>query len=266
LDLNYLQLGKDHYKNREYKKALKYFNKEIKKNPNSSIALRHKGLTLVELARYSESIKFFDIALELDSSQPNWLVEKAMAFMHLGKYDESIALCYQAMKLQPNIYWSQIAAIHERFKNFEAALECIEKAIIKQPNFDHNRRVRLAIMNGLEYGKNFHIPIARSLLLYELPIEDTIIYTTRITIKMLNSNFKIDSIMTNIGIKTLIPKTGFRYIPWEKINLLKKGSFSFSGFKCSLLFAPKFESRANFDLRRKNFHDYLITTKKKLNN
>lgn len=266
MDLNYLKSGKELYKNRKYKEALKYFNKEIKKNPNSSKPLRHKGLTLLELSRYSESIKYFDKALELDSSQPGWLVEKAMAFMHLGKYDESLDLCYQAMKLQPNIYWSQIAAIHERFKNFEAALECIEKAIIKNPNSDHLRSVRSAIMNGLEYGKNFHIPIVRSLLLYKLPNEDTIIYTTRIIIKMLNSNLKVDAIMTNVGIKTLIPHTGFRYIPWEKIHISKKGAFSLSGFKCNLLFETRFESRVNFDIRRREFNEYISNMRAKLNN
>lgn len=264
MERNYLQLSRELYKNRKYEEALKYINKEIKKNPKSSTALRQKGLTLSELSRYSESIKFFDKALELDPLKPGWLVEKALTLMHSGKYEGALELCYQAMKMQPNAYWNEIAAIHERFKNFDAALECIEKAIIKNPNSDYFRSVRSAIMNGLEYGKNFHIPIARSLLLYKLSNEDTIIYTTRIIIKMLNSNLKVDAIMTNVGIKTFIPHTGLRYIPWEKIQFLRKGAFSLSSFKCNLLFDPRFESKVNFDNRRREFNEYISKMRAKL--
>ena len=266
MDRNYLQLSQELYKNRKYEEALKNVNKEIKKNPKSSKALRQKGLMLSALSRYSESIKFFDKALELDPSQPSWLAEKALVIMHSGKYEESLNLCYQAMKMQPNTYWNVIATIHERFKNFDAALECIEKAIIKNPNSDHLRSIRSAIMNGLEYGKNFHIPIASSLLIYKLPKEDTIIYTTRIIIKMLKSTLKVDTIMTNVGIKTVIPHTGLRYIPWEKIQFSKKGAFSLSSFKCNLLFDSRFESKVNFDIRRREFKDYISNMKVKLNN
>ncbi|MFX1427279.1 MAG: tetratricopeptide repeat protein [Promethearchaeota archaeon] len=264
MERNYLQLSRELYKNRKYEEALKYINKEIKRNPKSSTALRQKGLMLSELSRYSESIKFFDKALELDPLKPGWLVEKALTLMHSGKYEGALELCYQAMKMQPNAYWNEIAAIHERFKNFDAALECIEKAIIKNPNSDYFRSVRSAIMNGLEYGKNFHIPIARSLLLYKLPNEDTIIYTTRIIIKMLNSNLKVDAIMTNVGIKTFIPHTGLRYIPWEKIQFLRKGAFSLSSFKCNLLFDPRFESKVNFDNRKREFNEYISKMRAKL--
>ncbi len=186
--------------------------------------------------------------------------------MHMGNYKESLDLCYQASKLKPNKYWKAIAAIHEHFKNYEVAFESIEKALINNPKSLVVTQMRSALRYGLEYGENFHLPIANSLLLFKLPYEDTIIYTTKVKIELLNAAVTLDAIMTNVGIKTYIYKTGFKYIPWESIHLSKNGKFSVFNFRYSLAFDSRFETKSKFNIRRKNFNNYITNTIKKINN
>ena len=248
-------MGKALLKKHKYKEAIKNFDKALKKNNEYAPALQYKGLALSILKEHSKSLEFIDKALEINPSEPDWLVEKGLILMYLGRYEESINLCYQALKKQPNKYWLQVAQIHGYFKNYVAALECVEKALFINPNRISAKHLKHFALDGMKYGKNYYLPITRSLLLEKVPFEDSIIYTTRINIKLSNQNFFRDAIMTNNGIICLVPYTGISYISWERIRFISTNSFTFSGYKCKLLGESRYESKEEFKARSKIFKE-----------
>ena len=250
-------MGRELYKEHKYKEAIKNLDKALKKNQILAPALQLKGLALSGLKEYSKSLEFIDKALEINPSEPEWLAEKGLILSYLGRYEESINLCYQALKIQPNKYWLIVANIHERFKNFEVALECVEKALVNEPNSKWVNLVKHAIVDGIKYGENYYIPITTTGLILKLPPEDIIIYTTRIKIKRLNQDLLTDAIITNNGIICYVPLTGIGYISWDKIRFKSKDSFTFSGFKCELLWEPRYESSKEFKARSKKFKEVI---------
>lgn len=252
-----MNLSAELYGKFKYKEALKNVDKALKKNHNFAPALRRKGLILSELKEFSKALEFIDKALEINPSEPDWLAEKGIILMLLGRYEESINLCYQALNIRPNKYWLIVAQVHGYFKKFDDALDCVEKALFFQSNNVWVKHVKHSIVDGIKYGENYYVPITRSFLLLDLPPEDTIIYTTRIKIKRLNQNTLTDAIMTNNGIICYVPFTGFRYISWDKIRFKSKDSFTFSGFKCELLWEPRYESSKEFKARSKKFKEVI---------
>lgn len=257
----YLSLGKELYNKRNFQEALKEFDRALKKKENFTPALYYKGVTLSDLKQYSKALEFINKALELDSSEPGWLASKAIVLMNLGRYEDSLNFGYQALQMHPNKYWWHIASIHAYFKKFEDALECIEKALNQTPEYALLQRVKAAIIDGLKYGENYYIPIARSLLLKLVPFEDTIIYTTCIKIKLLNGNFLTDAIITNNALICMVPyvldSRNF-YISWDRIVFISKKSFKFSGFRCKLHRDPHYESKEEFKNRSKSFRDTIF--------
>lgn len=86
----------------EHEKALSYYDKALKIDPNSIYVLINKGTALDYLGRYAEALHYYDRALELAPENIDILVNKAVTlYNNLQRYDEVLVICDQALQIQP---------------------------------------------------------------------------------------------------------------------------------------------------------------------
>jgi tetratricopeptide (TPR) repeat protein len=69
-------------------------------NPNDSITLCNKGLSLDGLGKYDEAIKWYDKDLAINPNNVDALNNKAVALYKLGKYDEDIKWYDEALAIK----------------------------------------------------------------------------------------------------------------------------------------------------------------------
>ncbi len=281
--------GKELLKNKKFNKALGYFNRAIKKDQDNGLAWSYKGSTLIFLNRYEEANKVFDKAIELDPSRAdNWIGKcdalvrfQRTAFLRVTAnlvntrtYEEALRCCHEALKLEPNKWWIHTAQLHEFYKHYREALECIEKALIYEPNNIIADKVKLAISNGLKYGKNFYIPISNSNLLTIIPFESDIIYSSRAVLKqVIGFNKRGYKKIRRLDTEMICTKKGFfsyslgnvaGYIPWYKTRFSRSGKIiiDIKRVKRALIYRlkenPYLETRKEFEVRSKNFEDTII--------
>ncbi|MFX1315027.1 MAG: zinc-ribbon domain-containing protein [Promethearchaeota archaeon] len=205
--LSIFEKGRQLLKQGKYEAAIYNFNRVIKKLPQYELAWREKAKALYYIKNYEEAIICIDRALELKSSSADAWLTKMDILLQFNKYEEALNCCNEALKIHPNKYWFQMAYVHEQFKDFKEALGCVDKALAHNPKNTKAQRVKSALLNGIDYGKNYYIPIAKSPLLDIIPPEDDIIYSTRIIMdwklkfprgdfpKMLYTDTIIDSII-----------------------------------------------------------------------
>lgn len=212
--------------------------------------------------------------MELNPTLNILWANKGNVLKYQGKYEEALKCYNQANLLQPNGHWLELAWLHEHFKNFNQALDCIEEAIKFNPNEPYLQRVKLSIVNGIKYGQNFHIPVSTSIFLKKIPPEDEIIYSTRLKIiyekpygTRGKKRYKLnsDALMTHQGFVSIFPTWGIRYVSWGLVkfpistsNKPMKGKMRVSLFKIKLIRAPSHESEEQFKLRFAEFPNIIL--------
>jgi len=172
--------GKQLFEKKKFNAAIKNFNSVIEKDPQFELAWHYKGRALYALEKFEEANISIDRALELNSaSAVSWIV-KTYILLHFNNYEEALKSCNEAINIHPNKFWLLMAHVHAQFKHFEEALECAERSLKYQPNNSRAQRVKSALLNAIHYGDYYYIPITRSALLNMIPVEDEIIYSTRL--------------------------------------------------------------------------------------
>jgi tetratricopeptide (TPR) repeat protein len=85
--------GNEHYYNKEYNEAIKYYDKALEIDPKYALAWNNKGVAVGKLEKYNEAIGCYDKALEIDPKDADEWYNKGNALHDLGKYKEAIE-CY----------------------------------------------------------------------------------------------------------------------------------------------------------------------------
>jgi len=244
--------------NRKFQKAFDAFTKAIKKNPNHAGAHYSRGDSLILLKKVNKALIEFEKAIEINPKVADYYAGKGVTLYLLNEHESAIQNLHKALKIEPNKHWHVLAQIHISNKNFEEASKCIDKALIAEPNKEFYQKLKLLIKSGLKYGKNFHIPIERSLLLFDIPLNDEIIYSTWLHIRTPNKNINSVAIITKNGISTVFPYSGMHYVRWENIKFTSGNKFKISGFSCSLHWKSDYESNKKFKERKKIFKEDII--------
>ncbi|MFW9968870.1 MAG: tetratricopeptide repeat protein [Candidatus Odinarchaeota archaeon] len=181
-----------------FNKALKSFKKSTKENPDSDLAWLYKGKSffrreihnsynscITDSAEYGfkEAQKCFNKALDLNPQNSEIWLNKGLISFFIGTHEESLRCVNEAMKLEPNKFWFHLSQVHERFKHFKEAIECIDKVLTSNPLNEAAQRYKIALLNGLKFGKNYFIPLATTgILLWLIPPNKEITYTTNVKI------------------------------------------------------------------------------------
>jgi len=87
----------------QYEKALKLFNKVIKKDPANQKAWADKGATLINLGDCAGAIKSLAKSLELEPKNPLAWYNKGMALNECGRYEEAVECFNKVLSLDPNV-------------------------------------------------------------------------------------------------------------------------------------------------------------------
>jgi len=271
----------------KHREAIRNFNKVLSKKPDFDMAWLYKGMSLYSLGNLKDGIINIDRALDLNSSLAEAWLTKMNIFLITRKFEEALKCCNEALKIHPNKYWGQKASVHEHLKHFKEALECVDKFLTYNPDNDKiGPRLKMALENGLKYGKYYYIPILTNPVLLTIPIADDIIYSSKMNIKwrkvgestripllrstlvlrdVYDQNLLTDVLMTTKGIAFLLPLapseefkeiSGPKYISWNQVVLRSKGEMTLRlFFECKLQRDPYLESREAYEQRLNSFND-----------
>mmetsp|Transcript_5761 Transcript_5761/g.10285 ORF Transcript_5761/g.10285 Transcript_5761/m.10285 type:complete len:141 (-) Transcript_5761:29-451(-) len=115
--------GNRAYSNREFEKALDFYNKGIEVDPKNAVLFSNRDFkagsaALIALHRYEEALTATDIALSLQANYFRALVRKATAFHELSRFDEAIEVIDAAISLEPEN--SEVVSLKERILQDQA--------------------------------------------------------------------------------------------------------------------------------------------------
>lgn len=85
-----------------YEEAIKYYDKALAIEPNSTTLLDNKGMVLMRLGNYIDAIKYFDKVLSINPNDVAGLYNKAVALNKLGKHTQSEAFRNKASQINPS--------------------------------------------------------------------------------------------------------------------------------------------------------------------
>ena len=104
----------------EYKKALKLFDKIIKKNPANQKAWANKGATLIHMGDYEKAINCSEISLILNPQNAHAWFNKGVALNERGKYHEALECFNKVLSLDPNVQEARgyIIKINRKIKGY----------------------------------------------------------------------------------------------------------------------------------------------------
>jgi tetratricopeptide (TPR) repeat protein len=126
--------------NRDYLKALKFFERGIKLNNNSTAPYVNKGLCYENLKNYKEALKNYEKALEINPKNSMALNNKGYVLCLTGKFEEAIKYFDTSLKINPQ----NTLALTNRQMAFEAIHKLQEQNKmnkIQKQIFEHTKDV-----------------------------------------------------------------------------------------------------------------------------
>lgn len=128
---HYVKSGMEYNESKEFSKAVREFDKEIRNNPNNSIAIREKGFALSNLGQYDVALNLLSRAIKLDPGDSIAWRHKGYIFSRQRKDYEALNCYDAAIKIDPNdsATWRTKGYSLHRIKKYHEALECYKKAI-----------------------------------------------------------------------------------------------------------------------------------------
>ena len=99
--IEYLAIGTQYFKQRNFQKAIENLEKHIKLNPDDIHGYMTIAVSFQELKNFEEAFKNFNLALNID---PNFIpayIEKGLTYYEIDKYDEAIKTFNKVLELEP---------------------------------------------------------------------------------------------------------------------------------------------------------------------
>jgi len=104
IDIDYLlKEGNLYFHNKQYEKAMGFYDSILKNEPNHIFTLNNKGMILHNLGQYHEAIECFDKALTYEPQNVLILNNKGFALNNLGQYPEAIEWYDKALNINQDV-------------------------------------------------------------------------------------------------------------------------------------------------------------------
>lgn len=144
-----LAKGEMYYKTGDYKKALKYLNKAVTKDPYNLDAYASRGALLFEVDDYDAAIADFNIIMQANPNRSEVYSAIGAALAAQGKYDEAIKVLAQALALNPaNVEaLCSMGGIYYSKGEYKNAVEEYTKAL------QYRKAPQIYLMRGLSYDQ-----------------------------------------------------------------------------------------------------------------
>ena len=120
----------------EFEKAVKIYDKILKKNPHSYIGYLNKGAALTWLGKNQLSIKNYKRALREKPDDIDTMGRIATAYEYMEKYDDAIKIQRKIHRLQPAIsdHLDRLEKMYLKIGDFENALKINDKILKLKKN------------------------------------------------------------------------------------------------------------------------------------
>lgn len=102
IDKNYFEKAYESYKRGNHAKAISYIDKALEIDPSDSVALRNKGMILVNLGKYEQALSHINKALEIEPNNTELLLSKGLVLEILDKHNEATNYYGKALGVNPN--------------------------------------------------------------------------------------------------------------------------------------------------------------------
>ena len=116
---------------KEYKKAIEYYDKIIELNPGIYSVCYSKGIILDSMEIFEEAVKCYDEAIKINPFEDKFYSSKAYSLDCLFKYEEAIVCYDEAIRLNPKeaITYNNKGYALLLLDKYEEAIKCFDKAI-----------------------------------------------------------------------------------------------------------------------------------------
>jgi ATP-dependent 26S proteasome regulatory subunit len=164
----YEGLSYSSYRLYDYTYAKKYLDEAISKNLTSPYIYNTYGLVLSSEKNYSKAIEYFNKAIAANDKSTNFFSNRAAAFFNLKKYEEALADIDAALKLDAGNYVAllYLAKISVANNKKEQAIASLKKILEKYPK-DQVAKDMLMDLTGIMLTEG---DAKRGLTDFELPI------------------------------------------------------------------------------------------------
>ena len=98
---DYITVGNEKYKNKDYEGAILEYNKELAKDPKSKVAYYNIGNSNIALSKYLEAINAFSKSLEIDANYVIAYIGRSRSWNYLKNYEGAMADINKAIELDP---------------------------------------------------------------------------------------------------------------------------------------------------------------------
>lgn len=132
-------------------RAIKLFDRALRVNDKSAVALSSRGLALRELNRLNEALATFERALQFAPDHFQAQANRALVLSDLGRHDESLAAYDAAIALRPDeagAHFNRGKVLRDLGRH-EAALASYDRAIALAPGFAAAFNDRGAVLTEL---------------------------------------------------------------------------------------------------------------------
>ena len=129
--------GKKYSYEKEYDRAIEYFDESIKLDPQDANAWSNKGLALHGLGKFVEAIQCYDQAIKLDPQDANAWSNKGLALNNMGKCNDAIKYFERSLRVDPNyaLAWYNKGWALGELGKYKEAIKCHDKSIDLNPNY-----------------------------------------------------------------------------------------------------------------------------------
>ena len=133
------KLAIEYYKKEDYKEALKNFDSAIYFTPEDPHLYRARLNILLKLHRYDEAMHDCEKLIELNPREINAYNKKIFILFKQSDYNEAIETCDLVLSMtNEKNYLTRIyimkASILQKIARYEESLDCVEKAILLEPD------------------------------------------------------------------------------------------------------------------------------------
>ncbi|MGQ0772501.1 MAG: tetratricopeptide repeat protein, partial [Nitrososphaerota archaeon] len=126
-----LLVGNFYFYDKQYGKAINFYEKSLKSNPQDISSLINKGITTSKLGNHKEAIALYDRVLEIDPKYFDALHCKGDSLALLSKHGEALSCYEQTLQIDPNyldgLYKKGLALFN--LANYEEAISYFDKAL-----------------------------------------------------------------------------------------------------------------------------------------
>lgn len=134
-ELSYLSKGIEMNRMREYEKAIAYYKKALKVNPDRGMTHFYMGNVLDNMSRSADSIEYFDNALRLKYNPPDVYYGKAHALNNCKRHNAAIECAKELLRIYPDYANGhyEMALSYISLKDYENGIKCYKKTIEADP-------------------------------------------------------------------------------------------------------------------------------------